>query len=163
MLRQTADLDMLDRMMLVDQMTYLPDDLLAKVDRASMATSLEVRVPLLDHRVVEYSWSLPRTSKIRGGYGKWALREVLYRRVPRELIERPKVGFTVPLREWMRGPLRPWAEDLLSQAALRRTGVFNEGNVRASWSAFQNGESREALGIWAVLMFQAWSYRWVAS
>jgi len=151
---------LLDRMMLADQMIYLPDDLLAKVDRAGMAVSLEIRAPLLDHRVVEFSWRLPRTLKLRGNLGKWVLRQVLYRRVPHEIIERPKMGFSVPIDRWLRGPLREWGESLLSYDELGRGGLLNPAAIVRAWGDLQ--ESRRPVGaaLWAVIMFQAWRARW---
>jgi asparagine synthase (glutamine-hydrolysing) len=148
-------------MILTDQATYLADDLLAKVDRASMAVSLEVRVPLLDHRVVELGWRLPRGLKIRDGQGKWVLRQVLHRYVPRELVDRPKMGFSVPIADWLRGPLRPWAEDLLLSD---RPGddLLNWSHVRRAWSALLRGHSATAIGLWAVLVLQQWRERWSA-
>ncbi|HEY8469930.1 MAG TPA: asparagine synthase (glutamine-hydrolyzing) [Longimicrobiales bacterium] len=157
-----AELPLLERMMLTDQAMYLPDDLLAKVDRASMAVSLEVRVPLLDHRIIEFSWRLPRNFKIRGRQGKWLLRQALYRRVPQELVDRPKMGFSVPIATWLRGALRPWAEDLLDRDALDRDGIFRGASVHRAWAALQRGHDELAIGLWAVLMFQAWRYRWLA-
>lgn len=153
--------ELLDRMMLADQMMYLPDDLLAKVDRASMAVSLEVRAPLLDHRVVEFSWRLPRSLKVRGALGKWVLRQVLYRRVPRAIVERPKMGFSVPIDRWLRGPLRQWAESLLSCATLRGTGLLNEAEVGRAWRELQDGRRPAGASLWAVIMFQAWRARWL--
>lgn len=151
---------LLDRMMLADQSTYLADDLLAKLDRASMAVSLEVRAPLLDHRVVELSWRLPRALKLRGNVGKWILRQILYRHVPRELVERPKMGFSVPIDRWLRGPLRGWADDLLSPDELSRTGLINPVPVIAAWDDLKNGRRATGNGLWAVVMFQAWRRRW---
>lgn len=152
---------LVDRMMLADQLAYLPDDQLAKVDRVSMAVSLEVRVPLVDHRLVEFAWSLPGNLKMRGGVGKWILREVLYRRVPRELVDRPKMGLSVPLAEWLQGPLRPWAEDLLDPAEMRSDGILDAERVSASWSGLRSGRSEFALGLWAILMFLAWRRKWL--
>jgi asparagine synthase (glutamine-hydrolysing) len=152
--------DLLARMMLADQVTYLADDLLAKVDRASMAVSLEARVPLLDHRVVEFSWRLPEAWKIRNGQGKWLLRQVLYRHVPESLVDRPKMGFSVPIEAWLRGPLRVWAEDLLSESSLAGTETLQSGPIRVAWGRFLNGDRRLALGLWGVLMYRSWHERW---
>jgi asparagine synthase (glutamine-hydrolysing) len=151
---------LLDRMMLVDQMVYLPDDLLAKLDRTSMAVSLEVRAPLLDHRVVELSWRLPRSLKLRGQVGKWALRQVLYRRVPRSLIDRPKMGFSVPIDRWLRGPLRSWAEGLIADAMRERDEWLNPVAVTRGWKRLLDGEPSAGLGIWSVVMLQAWRATW---
>ena len=148
---------LLDRMMLTDQTFYLADDLLAKVDRCSMAVSLEARVPILDHRVVEFSWRLPADLKVRHGQGKRLLREVLYRHVPRALVDRPKVGFSVPIDAWLRGPLRSWAEDLLAGDRLSRGGMLDAKAVRRAWSRFLAGETGLGLGMWALLMYQAWA------
>jgi asparagine synthase (glutamine-hydrolysing) len=150
------------RAMLADQLTYLADDQLAMVDRASMAVSLEARVPILDHRVVEFAWRLRPDQKIRGDTGKWLLREVLYRRVPRELIERPKMGLSVPINSWLRGPLRSWAEDLLAPSVLTRDGILDPTQVQRAWRRFQAGKEHNGIGLWAVLMFQAWKERWLS-
>ena len=152
-------LELIERMMLADQGSYLPDDLLAKVDRASMAVSLEARVPLLDHRLVEFSWKLPRRFKIRDGRGKWILRQSLYRRMPRELVDREKVGFTVPTAEWLRGPLREWASDLLSPSRLARLGLIRAEPLQQAWTRFSAGDSEDALGLWASLLLTAWQER----
>ena len=147
-----------EEMMLRDLVGYLPDDILTKVDRATMAASLEGRAPLLDHRVVEWAWRLPLDFKIRGGEGKWILRRVLDRYVPRPLVERPKTGFALPLGAWLRGPLREWAEALVAEDRLRREGYFAAGAVRAVWDRHQRG-GREEHRLWPVLMFQAWLQR----
>ncbi len=158
-----ADLgSLIERMMLADQGVYLPDDLLAKTDRASMAVSLEVRVPLLDHRVVEFAWRLPLSMKIRDGRGKWILRQVLNRYVPASLVDRPKMGFEVPVAGWLRGALRDWGEALLAERRLRDNGL-NAPVVRRAWADLQSGRGGMAHGLWAVLMFQAWAERWGAA
>lgn len=150
------------RAMLSDQMGYLTDDQLVVADRTSMAVGLEVRVPLLDHRVVECSWRLPRDLKVRGSVGKWALRRLLARRVPEALFERPKVGFSVPLEAWLRGPLREWAGDLLGEDRIAAQGLLAPAEVTAAWNRFQRGWGEGALGIWTLVMFQAWMDRWTA-
>lgn len=143
-------------MMLMDAQTYLPDDILVKMDRAAMSVSLETRVPFLDHRVVEFAARLPLHLKIRDGQGKWILRQILYQHVPREMIERPKTGFAIPLGQWMRGPLREWAETLLSESRLVSEGFLNASLVRKRWEEHLSGRRDWQYQLWNVLMFQSW-------
>jgi len=152
--------DFLARMEFLDLVTFLPDDALTKVDRASMAVALEARVPLLDHRVVEFSWRLPRNAKMRNHTTKWLLRQVLYRHVPRELIERQKTGFEIPLSAWLRGPLRDWAEGLLAENRLRDAGLFDPKAVRQCWQEHLGGTHNRQFRLWNVLMLEAWRERW---
>lgn len=158
-----GSLSFVERMMLQDATGYLPNDILTKVDRASMAVGLEARVPFLDHGLYEFAASLPMHLKVRGGVTKWLLREVLYRHVPRELIDRPKTGFGIPIHAWLRHELRDWAESLLSREALLRSGLFEPEPVRAAWSRHLRGLDNLQHPLWCVLMFQAWHAEWASS
>jgi asparagine synthase (glutamine-hydrolysing) len=148
--------DPVRRMMAFDLAEYHPDDILVKVDRASMAHSLEVRVPIIDHRVVEFSASLPLSMMIKAGQGKWPLRQLLNRHIPEEMMERPKRGFAVPVNEWIRGPMKDWAEELLNESRLRNGGFLNPAPIRKRWQEHLSGKRDWKNSLWGVLMFQAW-------
>jgi asparagine synthase (glutamine-hydrolysing) len=151
--------NVVQRMMYFDLVTELPDDILVKVDRATMAVSLESRAPYLDHRVAEFAWRIPMHQKIRHGEGKWLLRQLLYRYVPKTLIERPKMGFGVPIDSWLRGPLQDWAAGLLEPSRLKKEGFFEPSIVKQVWDEHQSGRRNNAHLLWGVLMFQAWLER----
>ncbi|PCI29374.1 MAG: asparagine synthase (glutamine-hydrolyzing) [SAR324 cluster bacterium] len=144
------------KMMFIDMLNYMPDDILVKVDRSAMAVSLETRVPFLDHELVEFAWSIPLHWKKKDGVGKWILREVLYQYVPRKMIERPKQGFAVPIDQWLRGPLKEWAEELLSENRLIRDGFFNPTPIRKAWKEHLIGSRNRHYFLWNTLMFQSW-------
>jgi asparagine synthase (glutamine-hydrolysing) len=152
--------DPIEWMQYLDTLTYLPDDILTKVDRVSMAVSLEARLPLIDHRVVAFAWSLPLSLKVHNGTSKWVLRKVLARHVPETLFNRPKMGFGVPIDSWLRGPLRDWAENLLAEKRLEQEGFFNPAMVREKWTQHLGGRVNHQYLLWDVLMFQAWKDRW---
>jgi asparagine synthase (glutamine-hydrolysing) len=146
----------------VDLHTYLPDDILVKVDRAAMAFSLETRMPFLDHRVVEYALKMPETLKRHAGQSKWPLRQILKKRIPLEFFNRPKMGFSTPMDRWLRGPLRDWGESQLEETRLRREGFFDVAEVRRLWNEHQQGKRNRAYMLWGILMFQAWHETFMA-
>ena len=148
--------DFMQRMQYLDTISYLPDDILVKVDRAAMGVSLETRAPFLDHRVVEFACRIPLSLKIRNGQGKWILRQVLNKYVPGELVERPKIGFGVPIDSWLRGPLREWAEELLDSRRLSEAGFFDPLPIRKKWEEHISGQRNWHYYLWDVLMFEAW-------
>jgi asparagine synthase (glutamine-hydrolysing) len=154
--RRSTLADFRKRMMFFDAIGYLPDDILVKVDRAGMSVSLETRMPLLDHRVVEFAWRLPMDLRVREGEGKWLLRQVLFKYVPKALVERPKMGFSLPINAWLRGPLRDWAESLLAESRLKSEGYFEPDRVRSAWEAHLSGRVDQHSLLWTVLMFQSW-------
>lgn len=153
-------LDFVEKMMYLDQLTYLPSDILCKVDRATMSASLEARVPFLDNEVARFAWSLPVLTKLHRGNSKWPLRQVLKRYVPEKLFERPKAGFGIPVGDWLREPLRDWAEDLLSRANLEDGGWLNAKAVRNNWAEHLSGRRNLVHQLWSVLMFLSWKRRW---
>ena len=146
-----------------DLLSYRPNDLMVKTDRASMAVALEARAPLMDYELAQYCWTLPHDMKVRNGQGKWLLRQVLKRYVPESLFERPKMGFSVPLNEWLRGPLKSWGDEYLSDTALDRHGLFNKEMIQKEWRNFQQNQGFQGVPkhLWSVLMFQSWYERWV--
>ena len=156
-------IDPLDRMTLADSLSYLTDDILQKVDRAAMSVALETRVPFLDKDVVEFAARVPPGMKLRDGRGKWLVRQVLYQHVPAELVDRPKTGFSIPIDDWLRGPLRSWASDLTSPARLQAQNLFNAGRVAARMAEHMSGRRNHGYWLWNVLMVQAWYDRWCAN
>lgn len=152
--------NLIDRLQYLDTLTYLPDDILTKVDRASMAVSLEARVPILDHRVVEFAWKLPQEMKVHQGEGKWILKQLLYKYVPQHLIDRPKMGFGIPVGDWITGSLRDWAEDLLSEQALKKHDLVDADIVRTHWQDHLSGKCNHQYQLWNILMLQSWANHW---
>ncbi|MDA7604999.1 asparagine synthase (glutamine-hydrolyzing) [Candidatus Pelagibacter sp.] len=153
---ELKEFDDQQKMMIYDGLSYLPNDILVKVDRASMAASLETRAPFLDHRIVEYLWKIPQALKLRNGQSKWILRKILYQYVPKKLIERPKIGFGVPINTWLRGPLKDWAESLLNKTRLQKEGYLNPELIYTKWTEHQSEKKDWQYHLWNVLMFQLW-------
>ncbi|MCB9989377.1 MAG: asparagine synthase (glutamine-hydrolyzing) [Rhodospirillales bacterium] len=158
--RLSGNVSPVNHMMFADVCSYLPDDILVKIDRTSMAVSLEARAPLLDYKVMEYAWQVPLSAKIKGGQGKWILRQLLARYIPQSLFDRPKRGFGIPLSSWLRGPLRDWCEGLLNEERLIREGNFNAVLVREKWQQHISGKANHDYSLWSILMFQAWQEEW---
>jgi asparagine synthase (glutamine-hydrolysing) len=160
LLSSTTDWPKLDefihQMMYVDTLTYLSDDILTKVDRATMGVSLETRIPLLDHRIVEFAWQLPLSLKARNGKSKWLIRQVLSKYLPGTMFERPKMGFGLPIDQWLRGPMRDWAESLLDEKVLRDQGFFDPNPIRQKWQEHLSGVNNWQYQLWSILIFQAW-------
>ena len=152
----SSDEVFIERAMAMDTLTYLPDDNLTKVDRTSMASSLETRLPLLNHKVVEFAWQIPMSMKNGQDQSKRILRDLLYKRVPRQLIERPKMGFSVPIANWLRGPLKSWGDSLLQDPANMKHGFLNSNNVSKLWTQHTRGKKDHSAALWCILMFQAW-------
>ena len=157
------DMSFLNQMIFGDILSYRPNDLMVKTDRATMAASIEARAPLMDYKLAEYAFSLPDEMKIQGGQGKWLLRQILKKHIPEHLYERPKMGFSVPLNQWLRGPLNDWAQELLDEKRLKDQGLFDVSMVRAQWDNFQNnlGFQPPRKDLWSILMFQAWHKEWM--
>ena len=153
---ELTELDGQQQMMLLDSMTYLPDDILVKTDRAAMATSLETRAPFLNHKLLEYAWQIPQPLKLKKTQSKWILRQILYKYIPKKLVERPKVGFGVPIDSWLRGPLKDWAQALLDKTKLRNEGFFNPDSINIKWTEHLSGKKNLQHEIWSILMFQEW-------
>jgi asparagine synthase (glutamine-hydrolysing) len=153
---ELGELNNQQKMMILDSITYLPDDILVKVDRAAMASSLETRAPFLDHKLIEYVWKIPHSFKFRNGNGKWILKKILNQHVPKYLTERPKMSFEIPLGSWLRGSLRDWAENLLNEERLKQEGYFNAKLIRDKWTDHLNGKNNWQHDLWDILMFQAW-------
>ena len=144
------------QMMVLDFITYLPDDILVKVDRAAMASSLEIRIPFLDHKLIEYVWKISHSHKFKKGQGKWILKKILSKYVPNNLTERPKMGFGIPVDSWLCGPLKDWAENLLDQTRLQQEGYFETKLIREKWKEHLSGKRNWQYDLWSILMFQAW-------
>ena len=151
-----AGLDSQQQMMALDMITYLPNDILVKVDRAAMASSIETRVPFLNHKLIEYVWKIPQSLKLRNNDGKWILKQILNQYIPKNLTERPKIGFSIPLANWLRGPLKDWAENLLNEKKLQQEGFFNPKLIRDKWEEHLSSKRNWEHDLWDVLMFQAW-------
>ena len=148
-----------DLLMYLDSISFLPDDILCKVDRAAMANSLETRAPFLDPKIIEFSSKIPLNMKIRDGQGKWALRQVLYRYLPKKLFERPKAGLSIPIEDWLRGPLKEWAENLINTKRIQNEGFFNSEYIRIIWEQHISKKYNWSTKLWSILMFQSWLER----